>query len=116
MVYGPHRTGKCWCLRSDAATHGRRQAEPSVRCDGKDRKQLCTPLRRKTLEVPEAWGRERAGADRDPRFPTIRGTKLRRYRLNGPIVANKQPGPGATFVSARYHVVRPLEAFRCGRS
>ena len=45
-----------------------------IRCEGKGRKQRCTPLRRETLEVLEAWVRERAGADSDPLFPTIRGT------------------------------------------
>jgi integrase/recombinase XerD len=52
-----------------------------IRCEGKGRKQRCTPLRRETLEVLEAWVRERAGADSDPLFPTIRGTKLSRDAL-----------------------------------
>jgi integrase/recombinase XerD len=52
-----------------------------IRCEGKGRKQRCTPLRRETLEVQEAWVRERAGADSDPLFPTIRGTKLSRDAL-----------------------------------
>jgi len=52
-----------------------------IRCEGKGRKQRCTPLRRETLEVLEAWVRERAGADSDPLFPTIRGTKLSRAAL-----------------------------------
>ena len=52
-----------------------------IRCEGKGRKQRCTPLRRETLKVLEAWLRERAGADSDPLFPTIRGTKLSRDAL-----------------------------------
>ncbi len=52
-----------------------------IRCEGKGRKQRCTPLRRETLDVLEAWVRERAGADSDPLFPTIRGTKLSRDAL-----------------------------------
>jgi integrase/recombinase XerD len=52
-----------------------------IRCEGKGRKQRCTPLRRETLEVLDAWVKERAGADSDPLFPTIRGTKLSRDAL-----------------------------------
>jgi integrase/recombinase XerD len=50
-------------------------------CEGKGRKQRCTPLRRETLKVLEVWLRERAGADGDPLFPTIRGAKLSRDAL-----------------------------------
>ncbi len=52
-----------------------------IRCEGKGRKQRCTPLRRETLQILETWLRERAGADSDPLFPTIRGTKLSRDAL-----------------------------------
>ncbi len=54
-----------------------------VRCEGKGRKQRCTPLRRETLDVLENWRRERAGADGDPLFPTNRGTRLSRDALEG---------------------------------
>jgi site-specific recombinase XerD len=52
-----------------------------IRCEGKGRKQRCTPLRQETLKILEVWLRERAGGDRDPLFPTIRGTKLSRDAL-----------------------------------
>jgi site-specific recombinase XerD len=52
-----------------------------LRCEGKGRKQRCTPVRRETLQALEAWLRERAGADRDPLFPTRRGTTLSRDAL-----------------------------------
>jgi integrase/recombinase XerD len=52
-----------------------------VRCEGKGRKQRCTPLRQATFKVLEVWLRERAGADGDPLFPTIRGAKLSRDAL-----------------------------------
>lgn len=52
-----------------------------IRCEGKGRKQRCTPLRRETLQVLEAWLRERAGTDSDPLFPTLRGTQLSRDAL-----------------------------------
>jgi site-specific recombinase XerD len=49
-----------------------------IRCEGKGRKQRCTPLRRETLRVLEVWLKERGGAVNDPLFPTHRGTKLSR--------------------------------------
>lgn len=52
-----------------------------IRCEGKGRKQRSTPLRRETIKVLEVWLRERAGADGDPLFPTIRGIKLSRDAL-----------------------------------
>jgi site-specific recombinase XerD len=52
-----------------------------IRCEGKGRKQRCTPLRRETLKVLDVWLKERAGTDSDPLFPTIRGTKLSRDAL-----------------------------------
>jgi integrase/recombinase XerD len=52
-----------------------------IRCEGKGRKQRCTPLRQETLKVLEVWLRERAGADSNPIFPTIRGAKLSRDAL-----------------------------------
>lgn len=52
-----------------------------VRCEGKGRKQRCTPIRRDSLATLEAWFRERAGSADDPVFPTIRGDKLSRDAL-----------------------------------
>jgi site-specific recombinase XerD len=52
-----------------------------IRCEGKGRKQRGTPLRSETLKVLGVWLRERAGADGDPLFPTIRGAKLSRDAL-----------------------------------
>jgi site-specific recombinase XerD len=49
-----------------------------IRCEGKGRKQRSTPLRQETLKVLGGWLKERAGADGDPLFPTIRGAKLSR--------------------------------------
>jgi integrase/recombinase XerD len=54
-----------------------------IRCEGKGRKQRCTPLRRETLQVLEAWLRQCAGTDRDPLFCTSRGTQLSRDALEG---------------------------------
>jgi integrase/recombinase XerD len=49
-----------------------------ISCEGKGRKQRCTPLRRDTVKTIEAWLKERAGSDDDPVFPTIRGDRLSR--------------------------------------
>jgi site-specific recombinase XerD len=54
-----------------------------IRCEGKGRKQRCTPLRKETLKILEVWLKERAGAENDPLFPTNRGTKLSRDALEG---------------------------------
>lgn len=47
-----------------------------LRCEGKGRKQRCTPLRRETAAVMAAWLRERNGQPTDPVFPSIRGGVL----------------------------------------
>ena len=52
-----------------------------IRCEGKGRKQRCTPLRRETSKVIEVWLKERAGDDGEPLFPTVKGTKLSRDAL-----------------------------------
>lgn len=49
-----------------------------VRCDGKGRKQRCTPLHRETATLIAAWLRERHGQPTDPVFPSVRGTRLSR--------------------------------------
>ena len=52
-----------------------------VRCEGKGRKQRCTPLRQESLKVLHVWIREQTGTDDDPLFTTARGTKLSRDAL-----------------------------------
>ena len=49
-----------------------------MRCNGKGRKDRCTPLTRPTVKVLRAWLTERAGQSADPLFPTRRGTALSR--------------------------------------
>jgi site-specific recombinase XerD len=49
-----------------------------IRCEGKGRKQRCTPLRQQVTKVLSVWLKERAGLDEDPLFPTMRGTRLSR--------------------------------------
>jgi integrase/recombinase XerD len=52
-----------------------------IRCDGKGRKERCTPLRRDTVRLLEQWLRERRRAEDDPLFPSIRGDRLSRDAL-----------------------------------
>lgn len=52
-----------------------------IRCEGKGRKQRCTPLRQEIIKVLDGWLKEQAGLDDDPLFPTMRGTKLSRDAL-----------------------------------
>ena len=49
-----------------------------LRCEGKGRKQRCTPLRRDATAVLAAWLREQRGQAQEPVFPSTRGTPLSR--------------------------------------
>jgi integrase/recombinase XerD len=49
-----------------------------IRCEGKGRKQRCTPLRQEMVKVLNVWLNERGGGECDPLFPTARGTGLSR--------------------------------------
>ena len=49
-----------------------------IRCEGKGRKQRCTPLRKETAKLLEAWMKELQAAESGPLFPTIRGDRMSR--------------------------------------
>ena len=49
-----------------------------IRCEGKGRKQRCTPLRRDTVKTLESWLKEQNGSGTAPLFPSIRGDKMSR--------------------------------------
>ena len=49
-----------------------------VRCDGKGRKERCTPLRKETAEVLRSWLRECHSDPTGPLFPNARGGRLSR--------------------------------------
>jgi integrase/recombinase XerD len=49
-----------------------------VRCEGKGRKQRCTPLRQEAVEVLAQWLRECPGEPATPAFPSSRGGPLSR--------------------------------------
>ncbi len=52
-----------------------------VRCEGKGRKERCTPLAKETVALLKTWMKERGGSAEDPLFPTRRGTPLTRSAL-----------------------------------
>jgi site-specific recombinase XerD len=54
-----------------------------VRCEGKGRKERCTPLRRDVVALVRAWLRERQGQPQDPLFPSLRGAALSRDAVEG---------------------------------
>lgn len=49
-----------------------------LRCEGKGRKERCTPLQREMVGLITAWVRERNAQASDPLFPTALGTALSR--------------------------------------
>jgi integrase/recombinase XerD len=49
-----------------------------VRCEGKGRKERCTPLRKETARVLREWLRESPADPASPVFPSTRGTPLSR--------------------------------------
>jgi integrase/recombinase XerD len=65
-----------------------------IRCEGKGRKQRCTPLRRQTVKALTEWLKERNGSATDPLFLTIRGEKLSRDAFEH--VVRKYTGVAAT--------------------
>ena len=52
-----------------------------VRCDGKGRKERCTPLTKPTVAVLRSWLRERNGHGNDPLFPSSTGQHLTRNAI-----------------------------------
>jgi site-specific recombinase XerD len=81
-----------------------------IRCEGKGRKQRCTPLRRQTVKALTEWLRERNGSAADPLFLTMRGEKLSRdafehlVRKYTGAAAKNRPSLGGKRVSP--HVLR----------
>lgn len=81
-----------------------------IRCEGKGRKQRCTPLRQDTLKLLDVWLKERDGLDDDPLFPTMRGTKLSRDALERLVhkyaLAAAKSCPSLTGKRVSSHVLR----------
>jgi len=59
---------RCQDVKLDTGAH--------VRCHGKGRKDRCTPLTKKTVQVMKAWNREQCGTPSDILFPNARGKAL----------------------------------------
>ncbi len=77
-----------------------------VRCDGKGRKERCTPLTREATAVLKAWLAERAGDPGDPAFPSRRGTILSRDAVER-LVAKHAKQASAACTSLRRKRVTP---------
>jgi integrase/recombinase XerD len=64
---------RCQDLQLGTAAH--------VRCDGKGRKERCTPLTKSTIAVLRSWTRELDGQQHEPLFPSSSGQHLTRSAI-----------------------------------
>jgi integrase/recombinase XerD len=88
-----------------------------LRCEGKGRKQRCTPLGRDTVKVLAAWLKERGGGgDHDPLFPTRRGTRMSRdaleHLVRRHVLAAARSCPSLAGKRVSPHVLRHTAAMR----
>jgi integrase/recombinase XerD len=87
-----------------------------VRCEGKGRKERCTPLSRTTREVLRVWLRERGGQPASPLFPSRSGQHLTRgaiWRLvvkHAATANDRYPSLAAKHITP--HVLRHTAAMR----
>jgi integrase/recombinase XerD len=87
-----------------------------VRCEGKGRKERCTPLSRTTREVLRVWLRERGGQPASPLFPSRSGQHLTRgaiWRLvvkHAATAGDRCPSLAAKRITP--HVLRHTAAMR----
>jgi len=75
-----------------------------LRCEGKGRKQRCTPLQREMVGLITAWVRERNALASDPLFPTARGTALSRDAVERLVARHAQTAQGPCPSLKRKHV------------
>jgi integrase/recombinase XerD len=61
-----------------------------LRCEGKGRKQRCTPLRQEAVEVLAQWLRECRGDPAAPTFPSSRGGPLSRDAVERLVARHKR--------------------------
>jgi integrase/recombinase XerD len=87
-----------------------------VRCDGKGRKQRCTPLRKDTVRALHNWLRERQGQPIDPLFPNARGNALSpdglAYLLAKHLVTARRRCSSLQTKRVTMHVLRHTAAMR----
>ncbi len=83
---------------------------PHVRCEGKGRKERCTPLTRQTAIVLKAWLKEPVRGDSGVLFPTIHGRRLSpdavQYLLAKHTAATRQRCPTLKLKRVSPHVLR----------
>ena len=81
-----------------------------VRCQGKGRKERCTPLRREATAVLREWLRERRAEPAEPLFPAARGGPLSRdgvgYLLAKHVTVAKRSCPSLQRKRVSPHVLR----------
>jgi site-specific recombinase XerD len=75
-----------------------------LRCDGKGRKQRCTPLQREMVGLLTAWVRERHAQTSDPLFPTARGTALSRDAVERLVARHVKTAQSRCLSLKRKHV------------
>jgi len=85
-------------------------AGPSVRCEGKGRKQRAVPLSVPAAALLKSWLRERSGRPGDPLFPTRTGRRLSRdavaLRVNTHAATAAQQCPTLAGKKLHPHVLR----------
>jgi len=81
-----------------------------VRCQGKGRKERCTPLRKDVITALRAWQREQQSRPEEPVFPSTRGGPLGRdgvaYLLTKHVAAAQQRCPSLQSKRVTPHVLR----------
>ena len=91
-----------------------------VRCQGKGRKQRCTPLRKDAVEALRAWLEERNGSPESPVFPNQRGSELSHdgfaYMLDKHVAVAQQACPSLGGKRVTPHVLRHTTAMELLRS
>ena len=85
-----------------------------VRCNGKGRKERCTPLRKDAAAAVRAWLKERRGEPHDPVFPNQRGRSLShdslKYLLEKHLVSARAKCPSLTNKRITPHCLRHTAA------
>ncbi len=91
-----------------------------VRCQGKGRKQRCTPLRKDAAEALRAWLAERNGSAEEPVFPNQRGSALSHdglaYVVDKHVAVAQQACPSLAKKRVTPHVLRHSTAMELLRS
>jgi len=93
---------------------------PWVRCEGKGRKERCTPLTRATVRVLRVWLRERDGNPASPLFPSRSGQQLSRGAIWRLVVKHaataRERCPSLNAKNITPHVLRHTAAMRLLRA